>query len=178
LAKVSRRRLVAAFLLLFLVFPARPGLAASLSGELSGEAVAVDPERETLWVKTPEGADLLVKLAPGAAVRRDDRPSALWALRPVAPGFCCEVRLRLGPDGRATLVEGFYPGGEAKVVTVGAGGVTLELLDGGMTTRPLAPGCRVSRAGRWLGAEALRPDQWVYVLFDLEGRVKKVALPG
>ncbi|MGE5553456.1 MAG: hypothetical protein ACM3XZ_05985 [Betaproteobacteria bacterium] len=178
MVKAYRWCLVAVFTSLLAVLHAANALASGCSLWLAGEVAAVHPESESLRLKTPDGVERVVQLAPGAVVRRDGQPSTLWALRPVAPGFCHEVLVWLAPDGRARLVEGEYPGGEARVVTVGSERLTLELLDGRLTVRQLAPACRVSRAGNWFGVEVLQPGQWVYVLFDLSGRVKKIALPG
>ncbi|HHW15735.1 MAG TPA: hypothetical protein GXX28_12525, partial [Firmicutes bacterium] len=143
--------------------------------ELVGEVVAVDPAGGSLAVRTPGGDGYRLTLAAGALVRRDGQPSSLWALRPVAPGFCQEVRLWLDAQGRVLLAEGSYPGQEARVVAVGGGQLTFATLDGAVMTRPLTSGCRVERGGRWLEPEVLRPGEWVYVLFDLGGRVKKIA---
>ncbi|MDI6871764.1 MAG: hypothetical protein QME79_10500 [Bacillota bacterium] len=170
----ARRRFTVAALISFLV--ALQTLNGSACG-MTGEVVAVDPEGGSLWVRTPGGAGQVVELAPEALIRRNGQPCALWALRPVVPGFCHEVQVWLTADGRARLVEGTYPGSEARVVAANRETLTLELGDGTTVARPLAPGFRVSQSGQWLGMEALHPGQWVYALFDLEGRVKKIALP-
>lgn len=159
-----------------LVLAAAPAAGQDPAGrEMIGEVLAVDPAAGSLAVLTPEGASCRLYLAPDAAVTRDGQPSSLWALRPVAAGFCQEVRLRLDAKGRVLAVDGSYPGCEAQVVAAGAGELTFTTLDGALVTRPLTAGCRVERGGRDLDPGALRPGEWVYILLDLNGQVKKIA---
>lgn len=148
---------------------------------LSGEVTAVDPAADTLILRLPEsGQALVLQLAVGAEVRRNGQAAALAALRPVAPGFAHEARVWLAGDGRALRVEGFYAGTEARVVAVTGGELDLELLTeagpAGRSRWALSPGCRVLRGGEWLEASVLEPGAQVYVLFDLGGNAKKIAL--
>jgi hypothetical protein len=170
----------AAGALAFLLLLHLSGLTAAVSAgpalPLIGEALAVDPRGESLWLRTTDGEDRLVRLAPGAQILRDGRPATLAALRPVAPGFCHEVRVWLGADGRAGRVEGAYPGREGRVVAVGAGTVRLDWTEGGTEVLQLAPGCRVSRGNAWTDPGTLQPGEWAYVLCDFAGRAKNIAL--
>lgn len=167
----------AAGVLLFLLVFTLPVAAAPepAAATLTGEVVAVDVRDDSLRVRTPDGVEQSVRLAPGADIRREGVDATLPALRPVAPGFCHEVRVWLAGDGRAVAVEGFYPGCEAQVVATGWGTLTLRGLDGRTWVATLTRGCRVFSSGGWAEPAVLRPGQWVYVLCDLEGRAKNIS---
>lgn len=160
-----------------------PSAASAGDAGLTGEILAVDAGGRSLRLRAPDGTERVVEVAPGAEVRREGLPAALWALRAVVPGFCHEARLILDDTGRAVRVEGFYPGVEARVAMVEEGALLLELAPGAaggpLESRraPLTPGFQVYRTGGWAGPQVLRPGQWAWVLFDLQGCVKKLALP-
>lgn len=169
-------------LVLSLALTLATGGAARSAPALTGEVIAVDPAAETLILRLPEGGESLVlRLSAGTEVLRNGQAAGLPALRPVLPDFTHEARVWLGPDGEALRVEAFYEGTEARVVALAEGGLDLELLaetgPSGRVRRALSPGCQVWRAGEWLSPAVLLPGAEVYVLFDLSGAAKKIALP-
>ncbi|MGE5507415.1 MAG: hypothetical protein ACM3RP_02840 [Chitinophagales bacterium] len=155
---------------------------------LAGEVVAVDAAAGSLRLATPAG-ERVICLAPGATVWREGQPASLVALRPVANGFFHEALVWLDDQGRATRVDGFYPGFEAKVIAVTESTITLAPAgqdgDGspgsarlsGPTSLRLTPGCRVGRDGEWLSPAILQQGDQVYVVLNLDGDVKKIAAP-
>ena len=148
---------------------------------LTGEVATVAADGRAFTVRLPGGEAAVVSVGPGCLVRRNGQVASLAALRPVALGFAPDVRVWLADDGTAFLVEGFYEGCEALVKAAGGEGALLELFAGGQASgeeKVVAPDCPVQKGTETLPAGALRPGQWVYVLFGLDGRVKKLALPG
>lgn len=125
-----------------------------------GEVVAVEPGGCMLRT---EGRSRRFALRPDCPVFVNGHPGVPWAMRPVAPDafFWAGIWSRAE---EAAAIEAVYCGGELMVLESSPGGLigwSPEIRE--VFHLPVRP-------GKALGY--LRPGQSVYVLLDLEGRVR------
>ncbi|MGE5528410.1 MAG: hypothetical protein ACM3X6_04620 [Patescibacteria group bacterium] len=128
---------------------------------IEGEVAAVG---ETACRLERGGVELVFAWAPGSVVFANGLPACPQAIRPVTAGARFWARIWLDAGGAAHLAEAVYCGGE--LLLTGVEGAELSGIapeTGGLIRLTLSDGCLVP---------PLHPGQSVYVLLDLENRVR------
>ncbi|MGQ9778413.1 MAG: hypothetical protein ACUVRM_00860 [Bacillota bacterium] len=129
---------------------------------IEGEIIEVKPGE--CWLLGEDGAKRRFVLGPDARVYINGLPGDPWAMRPVTPEAFFWAGI-WGRNDEAVAVEAVYYGGELVVEASFPEG-----LRGWSPERQMSFFLPVRKG---LRLDGLRPGQMVYVLLDLEGRIRR-----
>lgn len=144
-----------------------------VDAELYGDIIKIGPDQMALRTN---GASCVLKISTSARIYCNGYHSYWEALRPVSQGAYFEARVYLDARGEAILINGFYYGEEGIIQSY-------QWVDHRLQLELYHPQ-NGKKSYAWVSEQAalpevsdwLRNNQAIYVLYDVNGEIRRVFL--